>query len=249
MTRTLRNRLSFAVGVLALTVPADLIIARALTYPTMHDRAEHWVGSLSTEEKSDYLRNKSIPGVYYKLLKQSLTPDEAARVFVDKIAAFRRATPNLSRDQESYLQATVAFMQMGKAFGVGIDRTGVEALIKDGKRLFPKREDQSALFVLTPSPSSTKASEPGLNRTVAWLLRSLPSGTLFADTDEVWCECSQTDDWCGSGKHCCDGQSCSPSVYNPGPCGFMLLGGCWQPGCGTLLYYQCTGMCVNNIMN
>ena len=92
------------------------------------------------------------------------------------------------------------------------------------------------------------AREPGLlNRLTAWLLRVVPSSSVYADEEPGgWCTCSQESDWCDAifhpGGHCCDGITCDKTV-------FYVMGepedARYYPyGCGTGNWYECNGKCT-----
>jgi hypothetical protein len=238
MANVLTRRLTLAFVILLITVPLDAAILRALTLPTELERANHWAASLTEDQRIRYVTHGNIPLIYFQAVRRSLSASETAQLFVNKISSYRRDHAALSQDQEELLDRIVELMKSGQAYSVH-SRTELTALAHEGLRLFPSEFDQRLLLLIGP-PDNIVRTEPGVNRFAAWLLGIVPSRTARAVGAELTegCACSLYSDYCGAGKHCCDGVACQESVFLPFP-----EPGEWIPGCGALQSYKCDGLC------
>jgi hypothetical protein len=92
----------------ALTLPAELILLKAVTVNSA-TASEQWVGNL---ESSSLLAAageiQNYPLQYRKDIMKRLTPEERLAVWVDHIATYRDARPELSAEQVDALNAAIA---------------------------------------------------------------------------------------------------------------------------------------------
>jgi hypothetical protein len=231
-------------------MPIDAVIFRALSQPTAAGRAYAWAMSLSDHQRSVYLRRGDIPRAYFQALRRSLTPLGTARVYADKIADFRQLHPKLSEERDRFLLKLLAVMESGAAFRGspdGISRDEMLALAAEGRRLFPDRADQRALFLIVPTRTDSTATEPSLiNRLASWLLSVVPSST--AEALEAFCDCSsQYPEECDAGQHCCTDSGCTVGEFIVDADRCYPHGTCYDPGCGPLNLEACDGTCYPDI--
>jgi hypothetical protein len=108
VTATTKRRLLFCAVVLALTVPAEWVLVKAVTTDA-RTAAAQWADGLSAsalEVAASEVQN--YPFQYRKEVMRRLSPKRRAEVWVDHIAAYRDARPELSTDQVDALNAAIA---------------------------------------------------------------------------------------------------------------------------------------------
>lgn len=108
MTNHTRRRLVLCLVVAALTLPAELILVKALS-STAETSSAQWVASLSeTSLAAAAERIEEYPFQYRKDIMGRLSPDKRAKVWTRHIARYRDARPELSTDQVDALNAAIA---------------------------------------------------------------------------------------------------------------------------------------------
>lgn len=106
-TRT-RRRLFICAVIAALTLPAELILLKAVTVDSATASAQ-WVDNLQTSNliaASAQIQN--YPLQYRKEIMKRLTVEQRKDVWVDHIATYRDARPELSSEQVDALNAAIA---------------------------------------------------------------------------------------------------------------------------------------------
>lgn len=108
MTTRTRRRLFICAIVAALTLPAELVLLRALTVDSATASAQ-WVESLgesSLTAAADEIQN--YPLQYRKEIMRRLSGQQRRDVWVDHIASYRDARPELSSEQVDALNAAIS---------------------------------------------------------------------------------------------------------------------------------------------
>lgn len=108
MTTRTRRRLFFCAVIAVLTLPAELILLKAVSVDSVTASAQ-WVGDLqesSLLRAADEIQN--YPLQYRKDIMKRLTAEQRRDVWVDHIATYRDARPELSSEQVDALNAAIA---------------------------------------------------------------------------------------------------------------------------------------------
>lgn len=239
-----RRRFWFCLIAVALALPIDLVVVRALSQPTVTDRALSWAAGLSDEERSHYLREGGIPASYFSAVQNSLTHSGLARVLSDKFRDYERSHSGLSTEQRTVLSSIEAMLKSGRPWGPNAGEPAAgefRSLMDQAHRQFPDPGAHAQLFRITAINLVDR--EPGINGLIAQALTLLPSGTVYATTrQEEWPPCTCTNfpgqDYCPVGKHCCDSMVCN---WEPHYIVFPIV----SNGCGDFNQYNCNGRCVD----
>jgi len=107
VTTRARRRLFLCAVIAALTLPAELILLKAVTVDSSTASAQ-WVDSLAPANlvaASHDIQN--YPLQYRKDIMKRLTPEQRRDVWVDHIATYRDARPELSAEQVDALTAAI----------------------------------------------------------------------------------------------------------------------------------------------
>lgn len=108
MTTRTRRRLFFCAVVVALTLPAELILLRAVTQSPATASAQ-WVDNLQESSLSAAANEiQNYPLQYRKEIMKRLTPEQRKAVWVGHIASYRDARPELTAEQVDALNAAIA---------------------------------------------------------------------------------------------------------------------------------------------
>jgi hypothetical protein len=107
VTTQTRRRILLCAVVLALAVPAELVLVKALTTDAQ-SASSAWADSLSSEELDRAAaRIQDYSPQHRKDIMSRLAPERRAQVWVDHIARYRDARPELSTEQVDALNAAI----------------------------------------------------------------------------------------------------------------------------------------------
>ena len=148
---TLKRRAWLCMVLVAIALPIDLVVLKALTEPTVTDRARSWAEGLSDDQRSHYLRFGGIPDAYYSAVRRSLTARGYVLLFSDKFQDFQRSHPDLSEAQGKLLRTFMETITSGRRWGPrGGDKAAEEfaSLGAMANHLFPDRAEFAQLFLI-----------------------------------------------------------------------------------------------------
>jgi len=212
-----------------LTIPAESVLLKALTFSSLQQMASTWVQSLS----SDQLRTvssviESYPFAYRREVMRALSPTVRAFVWRRHIAKYIALHPNLD-------DATVALLSEAASFATTEEfttpsaegRAGI-ARIAEQTRLLLGTNDTLDLFYRLGPKDGMFASAAPLSDKLASYLRT----HLIAQASETeGCDCS-TSFGCdsGGGTYCRGGVSCTRDEHWP------MCGWWWNEPCDGLCW-------------
>jgi hypothetical protein len=228
MTVKTRRRVFLSVLVVALTIPAETILLRALQTPSDQVAAERWVSSLSADEIDAAAGAiQTYPFAYRRQLMAALTPTRRSEVWRGHVAGYISAHPELSTDVVIALEAARSALTAKALSDPSIaERESLHATAEQLETLLGREEATYVAHYLGPRDGTFASAEP-IGMKLASFVRNHFS-VLAADYD---CECAVSfgcDDLYTT--ECTDEEACDSS---PG----------W-PQCGWWWQTTCDGLCV-----
>lgn len=227
MTNRTRHRLFLCAVVAALTLPAELILLKAVTV-TSATASEQWVDSLQSSSllaAADEIQN--YPLQYRKDIMKRLTPEQRKDVWVEHIATYRDARPELSTDQVDALNAAIAAAEATFANPGDDTRAATRIVAERVQELFGADVAEYLMYRLG-------------NKTTLMLVNALPWHQKLADSvrDRFVVQADGAGDcWCNASFGCdiialtwCDG-AVTCTIDNR-----------W-PACGWFWDEPCDGVC------
>jgi hypothetical protein len=228
VTAQTRRRLVMCFLAVALTVPAESILLKALTSSSQQDMARTWAQSLSDDQRGAAAGVvESYPFTYRRELMRVMPPAARAATWRRHIAKYIALHPNLN-------EATIALLSEANSLATESEfttptaegRAGI-ARIAEQTRLLLGTDDTLDLFYRLGPKDGTFASAAPLSDKLASYLRT----HLIAQAFEEDCDCS-TSFGCdsGGGTYCRGGISCNRDENWP-MCGWwwneICDGLCW----------------------
>lgn len=227
MTTRTRRRLFLCAVVAALTLPAELILLKAVTVSST-TASSQWVDTLqesnllaAAEEIQNY------PLQYRKDIMKRLTPRQRRDVWVDHIATYRDARPELSTEQVDALNAAIGAAEATFATPGDDTRAATRVVAERVQELFGADVTEYLMYRLG-------------NKTTLMLVSALPWHQKLADAVRdrfVVAADGAGDCWCNASFGCdilaltwCDG-AVTCTVDNN-----------W-PACGWFWDEPCDGVC------
>lgn len=227
MTTRTRRRLFLCAVIAALTLPAEFVLLKAVTVDSATASAQ-WVGSLAESEllaAADEIQN--YPLQYRKEIMKRLPPKKRKDVWVDHIATYRDARPELSAEQVDGLNAAIAAAEATFADPGDDTRAATRIVAERVQDLFGADVTEYLMYRLG-------------NKTTLMLASALPWHQKLADSvrERFVVQADEAGDcWCNAGFGCdllaltwCDG-AVSCTVDNR-----------W-PACGWFWDEPCDGVC------
>lgn len=228
MKRSLRRRLSVAVFVLVLTLPAESILLRALAAPDQTIAAQQWTMNLSQDDLVvAATRVEAYPFAYRRAIMAALSPDVRSLVWRNHILGYLQLHPELDANAVELVQQAAALATPDVLDGNPGRNGEITAVAKQIQvtlgievadyllyRLGPKVVDSAAL------PVSERLANFARSQFLA----------LAGSADN--CDCSG--DWgCDGTSRCEGGTGCT-------------VDDTW-PMCGWLWNEECDGTCKGGI--
>ena len=229
MSVTVRRRLLFALVVLALTIPAESVLLRALAAPTQADAASQFAASLGSADLSAAASQiEAYPFTYRRAIMSVLPPAARAAVWQGHIAAYLAMHPELSPSSVALLRNTIALITPDVMSGNGAANAQISNVAAQIQATLGKDVADYLLYRLGPKDTTSSSSILPIRERLANFVRD--EFTLIARSND--CDCS-TDWGCDAGNHCDGSTGCNPDND-------------W-PMCGWLWNETCDGSCANGI--
>lgn len=223
-----------AVAYLVIGGGLELVLARAMTAPTIQGRAEVWAKSLSVTSRSWAIAHiEEYPFAYRRELMRPLPRSARAEVFVQHIGRYVAAHPELNPEQRTLADELQRFFAAEAKDDLKLRPQNLliaDRLKKESIRLFGEDTTKDLLARI-----GGRGAEPWTQRASAWLTRNIVVAAREDEADS-WCECH-------IGFSSCWG-SCSQRRCKAWDAGFYWEGWVltWQ-GCGMGFIERCDGMC------
>jgi hypothetical protein len=229
MSVTVRRRLLFALVVLALTIPAESVLLRALAATSTTDAATQFASSLSYSSLTAAASQiESYPFAYRRAIMAALPPAVRAVVWQAHIAAYITLHPELDPSSVAALKTMIGLITPDVMSGSGASNAQISAIAVQIQATLGKSVADYLFYRLGLPDTSTSSNVLPIRERLANFVRS--EFTLLARASD--CNCS-TDWGCDSGNHCDNSTGCN--VDNT-----------W-PMCGWLWNESCDGSCLGGI--
>jgi hypothetical protein len=225
MTQATRRRLLFAAIVLALTIPAETILLRAISTPDYAEAVEAWVSGLSAAEldaAADAVQ--SYPYQYRREIMRKLKPASRADVWRDHLDTYLQERPNLDPAAVPAIRAAIALASPANfANPTAAVREQIRLVAEQLEQMLGRDEAEYLLYRLGPKDGTFASREPMTQKLANWVRSAMVA--LARDGD---CDCNP-DFGCQGAGICDQGGSCTPDTE-------------W-PACGWMWWEDCTGNC------
>lgn len=225
MTRSARRRVFVAGFVLALTLPAESILLRAVAAPDQTIAAQQWTANLSQDDLLIVAtRIDGYPFVYRRAVMSALSPDVRSLIWRSHILRFVHLHPELSADAVELVQHAAALATPDTLSGSASGRAEIDAVATQIQITLGRDVADDLLYRLGPKDTVVgTAALPLRERLANFARRHL---LVLAGT-EGDCDCS-TSFGCDAGR-CGDGVGCA-------------VDDSW-PMCGWFWDQECDGLC------
>jgi hypothetical protein len=214
-----------ALVVVALTLPAELVLLQALSNPDPRLAISSWVGGLDAAElDSAASRVQSFPLAYRRALLKALNSDGKSRVVRGHIQSYIDDHPGLDSTALVLLEAAKAFATPD-VFDrpTAADRAAAQVIGEQAVTLLG-REDAEYLFArFGPRDGRFPSIEPVSMRLTNWV-----RGLFVAMADAADCDCN-IEFGCELNEYCKSGTGCAVDSD-------------W-PACGWFWMQDCDGLC------
>jgi hypothetical protein len=211
---------------LAITLPAESILLRAISTPDSREAVRNWVAGLSAPELAEAVAEiQAYPFAYRKELMGALTPEERSGTWRGHIDAYLADHPELDETARIALGAAQAAMGP-EAFATptAVSRARIVLVAEQIEALLGREEAEYLMYRLGPADGTFASLEPWTERLAN---RVRDAFVALAGADD--CECN-TDFGCdGYFTHCGDSSTCEPDES-------------W-PMCGWGWMEECNGTC------
>jgi len=223
-----RRRVLVAVVALALTLPTESILLKALTTPSLTAAAQQYVGALTPGQLFFAAGSvQAFPIAYRRAIMKALSPTMRSLVWRGHIANFLAANPNLDDSTVAALQSAMA-LASPTAFSAppsDDDTAQIKAIADQVTATLGRDTALTLLYRLGPADGTFASIEP-LSDKLANMIRD----KFVTRADSSPCDCNQG--WGCDGNlltMCAGGTSCSVQTD-------------W-PACGWLWRSPCDGSC------
>lgn len=230
MTVRTKRRVLVCLVVLAVTLPVELVLLKALASPSEKETITQWASSLSAEDLDRASQDiKLYPFRYRKEIMRMLTPTQRSFVWRAHIGAYVFAHPELDEATRLTLGAAIiAASPEALSKPTTESRNRIRAVAEQLVALLGREEADYLLHRLGPKDGTFASIEP-VSHKVAGYIRSV---AIALALEEGGCDCS-TDFGCDIGGRCDGSLSCT--VDND-----------W-PACGWFWNDPCNGLCRSGI--
>lgn len=225
MTASTRKRVILALVVVALTLPAELVLLQALSNPDPRLAVKSWVAGLDAAELDRAAASVRLyPVIYRKAILKALSSDGRSNAVREHIQSYIDEHPGLDSTALVLLEAAKAFARPAVfEHPTAADRM-VARIIGEQAITLLGPEDARYLFArFGPKDGQFTSIEPTGMRLTNWV-----RGLFVAMADVVDCDCN-TDFGCDSNMNCKAGTGCT-------------VDSSW-PACGWLWLQDCDGVC------
>jgi len=226
MTRKTRTRLVVCLVAVAVMLPVETILLRAISTPDSQDAVRAWVADLSSEQLAGAADQiQQYPFVYRKEIMRALTPAARSTVWREHLQSYLDTHPALDPTAAIAIEAAqglltpAAYEAPSSAM-----RAQLVVVAEQISELIGREEAEYLLYRLGPADGTFASLEP-LSERLANYVRDL----VVAMAREDDCECSTSFGCDGMYTHCSDEVTCAPDEE-------------W-PACGWGWYEDCDGMC------
>lgn len=229
MTSKTRHRLIFSLLVVALTLPAETILLKALQTTTDSAAVEQWASSLSSDELATAAASiESYPSAYRKGIMAQLSPAGRAgvwRAHIDKYIAAHRDLSGSVLDALKAAQSALTDDVLGPK-GTATEQAALKATAVQIESLVGRDEATAIAAELGPKDGTFASLEP-----LSMKLASFVRHNISLSARNVTCDCNLSFG-CGGYTQYCD---------NPYNCETYET---W-PRCGWWWNEACDGNCFN----
>lgn len=228
MRKSTRRLVFLAVLIVLLTVPAEVLLLRAIAVPDQNTAIRNWAESLESRSLQQAVaRIQTYPVVYRREIMRVLTPEQRAATWRAHIADYLQSRPTLDVNAVDLIRAIhdaltpSLFDRPSDA-----DREKVRALAEQIEAHIGQTEADYLMKHLGPLDGTFAAYEPW-TMAITNRLRTLFVGVAQSND----CDCIPMEQCYGYAAHCSDAVGCN---YYYGP---------W-PACGWFWTDPCTGKCL-----
>ena len=229
MTPQTRRRVFAALVVLALTVPAETILLKALQSPDDADAARQWVASLDSVELNE--ASGKVTGysfVYRREIMRALPAEQRAATWRNHFRKYVQAHPELSGPERDVLAAAEAAATAQAISNPTADeRASLKALADQMVAVLGQEAAEYLLVWMGPRETSFASSLEPLTLKLASAVRG--SFSLLAQSPS--CDCDLEFGCYGYWEHCMSEPYCDPDLNYP------MCGWWWND--------PCNGVCGN----
>lgn len=226
MSKSTRRIVFLSCLVVLLTIPAELLLLRALAVPDQNVAIRNWAESLSPSSlRSASARIQAYPVLYRREIMRALEPADRAKVWRAHLDTYLQARPTLDATTVGLIE-TAGSLMTPSLFGNATDaeRESIRAVAEQIQAQIGQREAEYLLKHLGPLDGTFAAYEP-LAMSITNKLRGLFVGV--AQSNDCTCEVgTQCYGWYAS---CADATGCN-----------LYYG--W-PACGWTWTVPCNGLC------
>jgi hypothetical protein len=228
MTTKTKRLAFFSLLVLALTLPAETILLKALQAPSDAVAIKQWAQQLDDQSLTNAAaRIESYPFSYRRAIMGALAPAARATVWRSHIESYiaqhgelNTAAISALQSVESTLTPTALSLQASNA-----DRLAISAAANQVQSILGKDTAKQLMYYLGPQDGTFASLEPVTMKLASYVRHSVQ---LLANYDS--CDCAM---WygCDSGTACTNNQYCEAVTY-------------W-PMCAWFWNYPCDGLCMS----
>jgi hypothetical protein len=227
MTTRTRRTVLIALVAVALMLPVETILIRALSAPDEQSAARQWAEALSTTGLETAANDiQAYPFTYRKEIMRALTPAGRAATWSAHLQAYLDAQPGLNPAAVAVIEELLAVTTADNFANPNAALSEqVAGLAAEVEQLLGREEAEYLLYRLGPPDGSFASREPVVERLAnavrGWFV-------VLARIDD--CNCSTGFGCDGFYTHCSDEHACTPDTE-------------W-PACGWLWMQDCDGMCA-----
>jgi hypothetical protein len=222
-----RRLVFFTLVVVLLTIPAEILLLRALAVPDQKLAVRQWAMSLPASELAwEARRIQAYPVLYRKEMMRAASPELRARVFQAHFDAYVQARLGLDVNTVALI-TSLRSMLTPEVFDAPTETRKAElrGIANQVAGLLGEEEAVYLMERLGPADGTFASFEP-----TAMFLTNKVRGLFVAFAQGFDCDC-EMDRGCYSGGSSCSFESGCSTYYG------------W-PGCGYLWQDPCTGGCV-----
>jgi hypothetical protein len=224
VTAKTRRRVFLCVLVLALTVPAETILLRALQTTDSTVAVQQWASSLDSSDLQTAARAiEQYPFVYRKAIMVALTPTARAAVWQNHIRAYEKAHPEFDANTLAVLDAAAsAITPEAVSAPTATTRASIDAVAAHVVTLLGRDQATYLLYALGPRDGTFQSAEP-----ISMRLENYVRDAFVAFARGGDCDCSTSFGCYDSYTTCDGGTSCTPDETWP------MCGWAWDETCNS----------------
>ncbi|MCC7043404.1 MAG: bacteriocin fulvocin C-related protein [Acidobacteria bacterium] len=227
MSKSTRRLVFFTFLVVLLTVPAEILLLRALAVPDQKEAVREWAMSLGPDRLPvEVARLQAYPVLYRRELLRAASPDLRAATLRAHFDAYLQSRPGLDVNTVSLI-VTLRSMLTPEMFDnpTSAQKQELEGTATQVAALLGQEEALNLMGRFGPADGTFASFEP-----TAMYLTNKVRGLFVALTQGYECDCTM-DQGCYS-----FGSSCNTQ-------GVCSAGTGW-PQCGYMGWTECTGVCL-----